>query len=263
METELIARPTLVTLVSMYDASVLDIKQAFQLLQQTSDRMKPYAEYLQLIERRGDDYLHNGETALTNLKRATWRYVIYRTGVRDAMSQVRRNALDEQLTKGELPPFTFDSVMGFLEGLAGSMQQIIAESIEAAARTLRPHDETHKTNGDGWQLGSKAVTKYGVEWDKYCGRFRINYHREGNIASIDNAFHLLDGKGANKYPSNLLTAMRSVMEKNEEAECTTEYFRVKWHKNGNLHWEFKRQDLVDRLNASAADHYHLRKPVGV
>lgn len=37
----------------------------------------------------------------------------------------------------------------------------------------------------------------------------------------------------------------------------TEYFKFKCYKNGNLHLEFKRSDLVDTLNQIAGDNSQL------
>ncbi len=53
-----------------------------------------------------------------------------------------------------------------------------------------------------------------------------------------------------KWPGDVVTKINeAVRDKKWEAE--TEYFKLKWYKVGTLHIEFKRMDLVAKMNALA------------
>jgi hypothetical protein len=76
-------------------------------------------------------------------------------------------------------------------------------------------------------------------------KFRVSYHYENQLRALDNVFHMLDAKPLSAYRNgDLINAIN-------ESECgagETEYFRFKSFLNSNLHLEFKRMDLVQRLN---------------
>lgn len=199
----------------------------------------------QLRDHDFDDPEQIIKDAEREMLKSAWAEIIKRSGVRDVMVERRQNELNELLRSGELPPLNAESIRSFIDGLRGDLDRIVSEAIEEASRVLRPHDFAYKTNDDGWELGEKAIIEYGVisEWD-----WRINHHRRPNITAIDNAFHLLDGKGVAKHPHTLVCAIESAMQAGIQT-CETPYFRVKWFKNGNIHWEFLRMDLVAALNA--------------
>ncbi len=85
---------------------------------------------------------------------------------------------------------------------------------------------------------------------------RPNYHREQQFRILDNAFALMDGKGAIKsYCGELadsITVTTRIDKTNPEhipsMNGETTYFKWKVFGNGNLHLEFKRMDLLQTLN---------------
>jgi hypothetical protein len=89
----------------------------------------------------------------------------------------------------------------------------------------------------------------------YGGDFRVNYQREPQITAIDGVFHLLDGKGVMK--ENRGPLFQAINASGRDGRGETAYFRFKCFKNGNLHLEFKRLDLVKQLNGLAAGEYVL------
>ncbi len=43
----------------------------------------------------------------------------------------------------------------------------------------------------------------------------------------------------------------AIIEASRTGTGETEYFKFKWHRNHNLHLEFKRLDLVEKLHAAS------------
>jgi len=62
-----------------------------------------------------------------------------------------------------------------------------------------------------------------------------------------------------KYPDDFITALSEAIRKNAPS-AETPYFLCKWCKNGNLHIEFRRPDLLRRLNQFGGDHEHVPGP---
>lgn len=79
----------------------------------------------------------------------------------------------------------------------------------------------------------------------------MNYTKKPHLQSLDTIFHLLDGRGipTESHYGPLVSAIEAEDGKIGE----TEYFKYKCFKNGNLHLEFKRSDLVDEFNLRCGD----------
>ena len=76
-------------------------------------------------------------------------------------------------------------------------------------------------------------------------KFRVSYHYENQLRALDNVFHMLDGKPLSTYRNGDLI---NAINESERGAGETEYFRYKSFLNNNLHLEFRRMDLVQRLN---------------
>lgn len=97
------------------------------------------------------------------------------------------------------------------------------------------------------ELDDAGLTRLDVE-RAYGGKFRPTYSREQELLAIDGVFHLLDGKGIMREHRGPL--VKAIVEC-QDGRGETELFRFKCFKNGNLHLEFKRLDLVQELNLLA------------
>jgi hypothetical protein len=92
-----------------------------------------------------------------------------------------------------------------------------------------------------------------VEQKIFQDRWEVNSYNEKYLIALDKVFHLLDGKSmlsASSYRSPVVDAINTTPVNRYYVE--TEYFRCKMYKNGNLHIEFLRTDLVQKFNAIAA-----------
>lgn len=258
---ELIKPGTLQDFCDAYAQAVEAVDAAFLAMANAKARMERIIERFNILPQNLYDFSLEDEAksprqeARSIMQRSAWGEILRMTGVTDVMIQRKRDELVNAIDKGEVPPITFENVMALLNGLRGDVGKIVNESILEAARLLRPTDGEYKTNGGGWQLGRRAILRYGVSYS--YGSFNLNYGRDAHISVIDNAFHLLDGKGVPQRPHRLDDLIRAAINRKEQ-RCENDYFKCKWHKTGSLHIEFKRLDLVDELNGRAADHHSLR-----
>ena len=127
------------------------------------------------------------------------------------------------------------------------------EFIRETFNLLRPPGSEYKINTE-YEIEEKVVLDYII--DNNYGFITMSYSGRQNLTSLDNCFHLLDGKEVAKYPNNAATIMNSAIN-DKKWECETEYFEFRWYKKGSLHIRFKRLDLVRRLNQLAGGN-HLK-----
>lgn len=261
--TDLLKPGTIRDFCDAYAESVATVDAAILSLAQARARMTRIIERFNVIPQNFADFNLDDNAARVRaesaklMQRSAWQALIGMTGVLDVMTQKKRDEFYKNIEAGNVPPVTYEAVMGMIAGLRGDIGQIVSDAIAEAARILRPTTERYKTNS-AWALGKRAIVAYGVRYS--YGSFSENYVRSGDIQAIDNAFHLLDGQGVPSHPRRLQDAISLAMSKHDQA-CKTQYFSCRWHKTGSLHFEFLRMDLVDALNARAADHRTLRSEV--
>ncbi|WP_439622345.1 DUF4942 domain-containing protein [Gemmata sp.] len=189
------------------------------------------------------------DALVKHLSRDAWKRLVARIGIKDIMSVAKRKEFEEQLEKGDLPEITAETIMGILFNMADQARDFAAEAAKEVFTLLLPsrreHAKKFKVNS-AVQVGRRVVLTWFVQPGYGSERFRVNYRREAEAAALDNMFHVLDGKGiVREGRPPLFEAIRT----SADGRAETDYFRCRCFKNGNLHLEFKRMDLVKRLNA--------------
>lgn len=246
----LVERQTGARLVETYAAAARKVEEGFELLAQAERELKAaglLGRYKGVFHdgRRALDVSDLVETSRAHLLRSAWEFVVSRLDFRNMLSLAKQERLDEQLSSGELPPFTLENIAAFLDEFSKSYDSVIEEAVREVYDHFRPttswanHYKTNENNRYGF--GSKlivtgAMTGYGV-----------SVYAQKWLRALDRAFHLLDGKGVPKYPGDLVTRISDAQRRREKA-AETPYFSAKWFKNGNLHITFRRADLLEMFN---------------
>lgn len=201
--------------------------------------------------------MDKAEHLLKEMKKDAWRILIDRMELRRVLSIKRAAELDKQLETGEgLPDIEENQITAMLEGTLNNVPQLIEEAVKEVFDWLRPHRSEYKTNSE-FEVGKRVIIRYGVSgtWSK---TWHTEYNREQNIRALDNVFHALDGQGTVKSNRGPLVDAINACEKGVDTGETT-YFRFKCFHNQNLHLEFKRLNLVAKLNQVAGG-MRLRPP---
>jgi hypothetical protein len=259
MTTDLVQRETLTARVGTYQQAVSAVEQAYSLLNIAQQRLKSaFTDGSFDVIRRNS---YNGPTpeeaakVIEDLKRQAWRVIVDRLEIRRILSIKRREDLDKQLYESRdaqpLPEITEAAILSMLQDGMAKAADYAREAVFEVFDWLRPHyghTSDLKTN-EKWRIGKKVIIGWMVEpgWGR-GGKFRVRYNSEKNLTALDNVFHMLDGRGPLKTHHGPLYDAIAV---SEDGTGETDFFKFKCCKNNNLHLEFKRPDLVQKINAMA------------
>lgn len=259
MSTELVQRDTIRDLVRAWQESSAQVRSAFAAIVEAEERLnKVFAlggTSTMRVSANGSRYTENYEDVertLGALRRQVWYCLAERLELRRILSISRWKELSSAIDKGELPDVTEETVDAFVRCHLESLGTILEESIREVYGWLRPrlgsYAARYKTN-DSIEVGPRVVLT-GMICRNWAGRgFEVNYLRTQETIALDNVFAALDGRGqvAATYWGELGDAIKASADGIGE----TPYFRFRCCKNGNLHLEFKRRDLLARFNAVA------------
>ena len=262
MTTDLAHRETITALVGTYQQATADIAAAYAMLDAAKKRLNLAFKtaHIEVIRRNNGGDTEPKEVTGVNkeIKRRAWCAIVERMEVKKLMSIKRREELDRQLNGdsrsyepvAELPDLTEANILGMFQDTMAKASEYANEAVFEIFDWLRPHaghTADLKTN-EKWRIGKKVIIGYAVEMAYSRGKYNVKYDREKNLVALDNAFHMLDGKGTLKgYHGPLVNAIKESPDGTGE----TDYFKFKCCKNHNLHVEFKRPDLVAKINRTA------------
>ena len=253
MEQELIPRSSALALVAEYQTAIGEVEQAFALLQNAKQRMTvAFGEYHDTIFAgfvTDNDLEHELARSKELILKNAWSAVFARINIREILSVKKAEDFYHEL-KERLPELTEENLWATLEQLYNDMGNLLEDSAREVFDFLRPHRNRHKTNS-AYEVGPKVIIESVMDrpWKKEKVS-RMDSHRERYLRALDNVFHLLDGQGVSKYPTDLCTVINDALRRGHES-CDTPYFSCKWFRNTNLHITFKRLDLVQALNKLA------------
>jgi hypothetical protein len=256
---EIIKRHRLEAVVNGYNEIIKNMDAACELLTKSREILKGITsdKYTSLIHRRFSDY-NIGESFSDSkkmVKQEIWRHLFSLSSLKDFMSIKEREKLEKQLYNEDeangLPEPDLKTIFDTFNALAGNTDKMITEATKEVFNWLRPHQwDTYKTN-QKFKIGPKVIKGWcmSIQWG---GGLKVNYTYEANIKALENVFSLLDGKGVSHYPDDIITRINAACEAKQKS-LEDDYFKMKWFKNGNLHVEFKRDDLLNRLNQIGSD----------
>lgn len=202
------------------------------------------------------------QKTILDCKRKAWARIIEHCGFRALMSVEQQKQLERQLWGegsrykpggiDELPDLTPETVYGWLAKLTESLPDMFTEACKEIFHLLTPQSKwsSYKTNDRNREtVGDKVILTYSVERGYGSGKLRVRYGKDDEIRALGNVFSLLDGKGPQQAPLDLLTQLKQHWE-GSRGPYEDDYFQVKGYAGaGTMHVKFKRLDLVSKLNA--------------
>ena len=242
------------TMIENYQMAQKEVQEAFNLLIAAKGRLGAafgtYHDQIFVHDFREYNLERAAERALKIILCYAWKGIISKTQIKKMLAQKRSRQLNEQLEAEALPELDQKTLSDLLNDLFSNVDRYFEEAVKELFEQLRPHRTGYKTNTE-FEIG-KRVVLCGIT---DCRGYQVGFgcYGEQKINSLDNVFHMLDGQGISKYPDGAVTQIKAGMRANLW-ECETDYFELKWYKNGNMHITFKRLDLVEELNRINGGH---------
>ena len=196
------------------------------------------------------------ERVVAEMTRQAWERLIERLDLRQILSIKEYDKLQADLKNQDWPAITAANVRQFAEQYRAKAPDMHKAAVLEVFEWLRPNERDHvhrlKTNTE-LEVGPKVVLSNIIdrswfELSSHRHTFHVNYHRTQNLLALERVFHALDGRGAvsKGWQSEIQTAIEKVSPVGE-----TSLFKYRAFKNGNLHLQFKRLDLLAKFNAIA------------
>lgn len=257
-DTSLTVRETIVSLVRAYEQSAADVRQAFALLEGAEERLNAAftlgADCKIHVRDRWGRTLGFGDvdSVVARLELDVWSSLVERLELRRFISVKRAEELDRMLdgkSEDKFPPVTLENVLAFARGFRQQLDTMLTEAVNEVFEWLRPHHSEYKRNSE-LEVPRRVVLSYMVEKD--WQKFHVCYggRAQARLTALQNVFSALDGKGtiAKTHYGALYDAINA---SGKDGVGETEYFKFRCYRNHNLHLEFRRADLLAKLNAIA------------
>lgn len=193
-------------------------------------------------------------------RRSAWMMVFEQMEFRNWLDKKQTAAFIREIERTGNIPFTAENIRGTLQNVFLQRNQLFETSVSNVFDMLTNyfkgntnHTEGWKSN-DGYKVNQKIVFPYGCSYE---GRGTFGYwsayHREDIYTDIDRVLCVLDGKSFAKCVT-IGHALRDGFKAYETAgnRCESDYFSIRFFKKGTVHLTWKRPDLRQAFNVSAA-----------
>ena len=210
-----------------------------------NETLKPFGDYMMP---NGMQFGECEERAIWELDTKLWRRAFDLTGFKQLMDAEAVAEFERSLSPHP-PEFTEANIRSTFVDLQLKAGHMFRRGIVNVFRRLA---DKYKTNAaEPFKVGRKVVMSYMVDSGFQKGlRIRISYGSE-HLNDIDRVVKTLDGKEFK--PRSLESDMNAAFTNTDPFE--DDYYRARAFKNGNLHLEFKRLDLLEKLNEQIAEFY--------
>jgi hypothetical protein len=195
------------------------------------------------------------EENIEGIRRSCWGSLVERLELRRMMSIERWKQLEKTLDEEALPEITEEHVRAFVAQQRSTLPDMLKEAIYEVHEWLRPHEGSRGADyvrNSQYEVPRRIAITSIIRSGTFDRRFDVCDYRHQYLTALENVFSGLDGQGQiNKHHYSVLhTAIKQIAVGSGGVAETT-YFRAKPHKNGSLHLEFLRPDLLARFNAIA------------
>lgn len=261
MGAGLVRKSTIREMVAVYQDAVATISASFAALDDAESRLNAtfalgsgfHALHIHAEPSRRYAEWSKPDAAIVRLRREVWSVIVDRLELQRMLSVARWDELQAQLDKGELPDLTEDSVAAFVRGYGADLPNMVSEMVAEVYDWLRPRAWSKaaklKTN-DRFVVGPKVILS-GIVERRYRDYWSVSRGSSQPIVALERVFNALDGRGeiGKTFKGALWEAIEATPANETRGE--TGMFAFRCCRNGNLHIEFKRADLLARFNQIA------------
>lgn len=240
-----VAVPTTLTdLLLARDEALRLIADARRITEMAKQTLEPYGPYLMP---RGAQLPEDAQRVRSELDCSMWRRAFDLTGFKQLMDAQAVAEFEKSLSP-TAPEFTEANIRATFIDLRINAASMFRRGVFNIFRYL---SDDYLTNAsEPFRIGRKVIMSWMIR-PSYRRGLAIQYNGADKLNDLDRVFQTLDDKTF--QPRALESAMNAAFEQGQVFE--SDYYRARAFKNGNLHLEFKRLDLLDKVNEKIAEFY--------
>lgn len=218
------------------------INEAHKMLEVADEKLKQVHRYGLIY---GAKPALSGENTIKQMDISLWRAAFDITGFRQVMDAKAVKDFENSLNVNP-PEFTIDNIRSTFISVSQDSSEMFSRGLVNIFRLFSPN---HKTNTkEPFKINKKAIIPYMVS--NFYG-MEISRRSADEINDLDRVMKTLDDK--KHHPRELETLINAQFKHGKIYE--DDYYKMRGYKNGNLHVEFKRDDLINKANRVIADYY--------
>lgn len=237
---------TLFDLLTVRDDALRLIGDARRLTEKAQQLLAHHGRYLMP---RGAMLPDDDAYIRRELNTSMWQRAFDLTGFKQLMDAQAVAEFEKSLSPNP-PDFTEANIRATFIDLRLNASAMFRRGVFNVFRGLS--DDYRTNEREPFRIGRKVVLSYMMRssYGNDQGLY-VRSESSAKLNDIDRVFQTFDGK---QFMSRSLeSAMNAVFEKGEVYE--SDYYRAKAFKNGNMHLEFKRLDLLEKVNEEIAAFY--------
>ena len=206
--------------------------------------------------------VHNRAEFLRLHRKDAWLSVFAMMQFHRWLDKKQTDDLIRDVSQNSHFPFTVENIKGTLENVLLQRRKLFEQSAWNVFEALTKyfdgntnHTEGWKSN-DGFKVNRKLVFPYGVRYEKDWG-FNTYFGSSSAIDiynDLDRVLAVIDGRKFEdvlKVGTAIEQAIRA--DKHTPKTIESEYFQIRYFKKGTVHLVWKRYDLLEKFNATAAN----------
>ena len=252
--TELALRLSINEVIKIYEEATQEIQKAFAKINEAEIKINEafllepsHYNYLDIVPPPSRKIKwKDPKDTMEFLEQRAWKVLVERLDIRRIMSVKAWRNLEKQLKNGDMPELNIHNVTTVTQGFYNQLPDMFEEAVLEVFDFLRPRNRRYKTN-EKFEIGKKVILTQMVRLT-WSGCFEPFLESEAELTALENVFSALDGQGqiTKTHFSELSNAIKASKGYGE-----TKYFRFKCFLNNNIHLEFIRPDLLQKLNQIA------------
>lgn len=244
IHTNLAIPTTLNDLLTARDDALRLIEDARKITEMAKDLLAKHGSYLmphgaQLPEEAG--------RIRSDLDARMWRRALDLTGFKQLMDAEAVASFEKSLQPAP-PEFTEATIRATFIDLRLNAETMFRRGVFNVFRYLS--DDYRTNQKEPFKIGRKVVMTWMIS-PSFRRGLGIRHGSADKLNDMDRVFKTLDKKPFT--PRSLESEMELAF--NDRLVFENDYYRAKAFQNGNLHMEFKRPDLLDKVNEQIAAHY--------
>lgn len=215
---------------------------------------------------------HTGRAEYLRLhRRLAWTSVFQQMEFNRWLDSKQQDRFMRDVERDSTIPFTAENIKSTLENVFMSRKKLFDESVANVFDELCSHAvengsgpvmpdrlKSHWNHGEGWKtndnfkVNKKLIFPHGISWS--YGSF--NSYSSGDSRTIysdlDRILCVLDGKPFDKCYTVGWALDSACRGAKQGSTFESEYFEGRFYKKGTVHLKWKREDLWERFNITAA-----------